>query len=88
MKTLKLYWLRFFSETPKALKKLMVFFGSISMTCFTITGMIAIYGTATNWKEGLLKVGMITAGLAAGLKFATTDANLQAGKLPTDTDSQ
>jgi hypothetical protein len=76
MKTLKLYWLRLKSETPKALKKLMVFFGSISVGCVAAIVMIDQYSVAVDWKEILVKVALVTGGMAASLKFATTNESI------------
>lgn len=79
MKTVKLYWLRFKSETPKAIKRLQLLCGAVAASSIAAIGIIDQFGMATDWKEMLVKIALVATGGATFLQFTTKDKSLQDG---------
>ena len=77
---MKKYWKRFLSETPKGLKNLQRIFGSISVATLTMSTSLLAFDKTKNIAITLGIVSAISAGIAAGLQFATTDPNLSENK--------
>jgi hypothetical protein len=85
MKAIQHYWKRLVSQTPKALKKLRNLCAGVSAGLFASVALIDQFSIATDWKELLVKIAIVAAGISAGIaggaQFATTDPNLQEEKI-------
>ena len=78
MKTLKLYWLRFISRTPKALKKLQGLFAAMAVGIAAALAFMQQYSVDNPELFKLLTyAGVALAFSIPVLQFATTDKNLQ-----------
>jgi len=77
MKTLKLYWLRFQSKTPKALKKLQWFLGAVAAAAIGALEIIDRFAYAPDWRQALVIVASVSTGGILFLKFSTSDPKIQ-----------
>lgn len=74
---MKVYWKRFWSNTPKALKKLQKILGSISAGLATIAAGLLVYDNMKDIATICGIISIVLGGICTGLQFATTDKELQ-----------
>lgn len=78
MKTLKLYWLRFKSKTPKHLKKIQIFLSAILVPIAGALGVMAQWNVDKPLLHSLLTNALITIPfMVLILQFATSDKAIQ-----------
>lgn len=73
MKTLKLYWSRFRTAMPEALKKLAWVLTGISVACVAMLAAIHQYDVLEKWTDPLAIVVVFCAGGIAFLQFTTAN---------------
>lgn len=76
MNTRQLYWARFKSEMPKALKSLAILTGAISTATGSMSVSLLAFDKAAKAAAILGIISGITGGIALGCKFSTTDPTL------------
>ncbi len=74
---MKIYWKRFWSDTPEALKKLQKILGSISAGLGTISAGLLIYDDLKYIATIAGVISIVLGGICTGLQLSTTDKNLQ-----------
>jgi hypothetical protein len=74
---MKKYYLRFISATPKVLAKLRNLCLAVSVGCLASLAIIDQYSAVPGWKDVLVKVAIVTAGIAAGLQMSTSSKEIQ-----------
>lgn len=78
MATLKIYWLRFKSRTPKALKKLQIFLSALLVPIAGALGAIVQWNVDKPILYSILTNALITIPfMVLILQFATSDKNIQ-----------
>lgn len=78
MKILKIYWLRFKSETPKALKRLQVFLGVLLVPIGGALGVLSQYNVEMPVLHKILINALIVIPfMVSVLQFATSDPKIQ-----------
>lgn len=88
METIKIYWKRFKSKTPKALKKIQLFLGALLIPITGGIGAIEIYGLDYPILSEIFKNAIITIPfMILVLKFATDDKSLTKENLEVNNES-